>query len=417
MNFYTTLELRQLFLSFFANKNYSIIAGSSLVPQGDKSVLYTTAGMHPLIPYLSGELQHPAGKHLVNIQKVVRTGAIDRVGEGSYFTFFELLGNWDLGDYRKENVLRNAWEFLTDKKYLHILPSQLYITVFGGSEDMPADTYSHECWKSIGVDDGHIFSLGENWKGPYGTIGLSGPNTKIFYDTGKCKCGNECKPSCGCGKYIELWDIVFLEYKKVGESYMELPQKNVDTGMGLERIAALVQGVNSVYETDLFALLTSFIESKSNNSNAGLDDFIRSVRIIADHIRCAVFILGDEVQTTPSSNGRGYVLRKIIRRAIQKSDIIGVSEGDIIKIAVKVINVYKDIYPTLCEKEEFICNELQKEIEKYRFALKTAKDKFEQLVSGRTEIKYIELENMYKTFGLPIDYTTQILRMRGVKII
>ena len=263
----TTTELRKLFLEFFRSKGHTVIPSASLIPENDPTVLFTTAGMHPLVPYLMGAA-HPAGKRLTDVQKCVRTGDIDSVGDASHLTFFEMLGNWSLGDYFKKESIAWSWELLTDEKWLGIDKDRLYFTCFEGNENAPRDTYSHDRWVEMGVDPSHIFYLGakHNWWIP-GTSGPCGPDTEIFFDTGKEKCCESCDPSCSCGKYLEIWNNVFMEYfQPVNEPLRPLEKKNVDTGMGLERTIATLQGAESVYDTDAFVNILAKISELSGKN-------------------------------------------------------------------------------------------------------------------------------------------------------
>ena len=250
----TSKELRQLYLDFFRSKGHAVIESASLIPENDPTVLFTTAGMHPLVPYLMGE-KHPEGTRLTDVQKCLRTGDIDEVGDASHCTFFEMLGNWSLGDYFKKESIAYSWEFLTSEQWLGIDPDRLYFTCFAGDADAPQDTVSHDRWVEMGVDPSHIVYLPKknNWWGPAGQTGPCGPDTEIFFDTGRPACGPDCKAGCDCGKYLEIWNNVFMEYNKVADGVFEpLRQKNVDTGMGLDRTVATLQGVESVYDTDAF---------------------------------------------------------------------------------------------------------------------------------------------------------------------
>ena len=303
-------ELRDLYLNFFKEKNHEVIPSSSIVPENDPTVLFTTAGMHPLVPYLLGET-HPNGKRLTDVQKCIRTSDIEEVGDSSHLTFFEMLGNWSLGDYFKKESICYSYEFLT--KVLKIPRDKLYFTVFEGDEVAPRDLESYEAWKSVGVEENHIFFLGKEdnfWILGSG-IGPCGPDTEIFYDTGKEKCSNDCNPSCDCGKYLEIWNNVFMEFYKDEEGNLtKLKHHNVDTGMGLERIICVLNGYESVYDSDMFTNLKIKLEEISGLK---YEDNLRSFRIIMDHIRTSTFILGDYHKITPSNVGAGYVLRRLIR--------------------------------------------------------------------------------------------------------
>ena len=253
----TSDELRQMYLDFFKSKGHAVIKSASLIPENDPTVLFTTAGMHPLVPYLLGQ-KHPAGTRLTDVQKCVRTGDIDEVGDESHCTFFEMLGNWSLGDYFKKEAITWSFEFLTDEKYLGIDKDKLYFSCFAGDDDAPRDMVAHDTWRSLGVAEDHIFFLPKenNWWGPAGITGPCGPDTEMFIDTGKPACGPDCSPACDCGKYLEIWNDVFMEYNKQADgTFAPLEQKNVDTGMGLDRTIAILQGKGSVYETDVFLSL------------------------------------------------------------------------------------------------------------------------------------------------------------------
>ena len=313
----TTSELRELYLRFFRERGHAVIASASLVPENDPTALFTMAGMHPLVPYLLGA-KHPAGNRLTDVQKCVRTGDIDEVGDESHCTFFEMLGNWSLGDYFKKEAIAWSWEFLTGSEWLGIDKDKLYFTCFAGEGELPRDEEAYESWISMGVDPSHIFYLGKehNWWGPAGQTGPCGPDTEMFIDTGKEPCGKDCFPGCHCGKYLEIWNDVFMQYNKTAEGkYEPLAQKNVDTGMGLERTVATLQGVPSVYDTDAFTGILSRIAELSGKNYKDSEETKKAFRIIADHMRTATFMLGDPRGVTPSNVEQGYILRRIIRRA------------------------------------------------------------------------------------------------------
>ncbi|MBR5250658.1 MAG: alanine--tRNA ligase, partial [Clostridia bacterium] len=311
-------NLRQAFLDFFKERNHAIIKSASLIPENDPSVLFTTAGMHPLIPYLMGQT-HPKGKRLADVQKCIRTGDIDEVGDNSHCTFFEMLGNWSLGDYFKQESITWSFDFLTNPKYLGLDKNRIAVSVFAGDQDCERDETSAQIWKDCGIDEQNIFYLPKknNWW-IAGTTGPCGPDTEIFWDTGKPKCCDECSPACDCGKYLEIWNNVFMQFNKQADgTYLPLAQKNVDTGMGLERTVCVLNGFNSVYETDVFAPAIKKIEELSNKAYGESDETTRAMRIIADHVRSAVFLIGDEMGIVPSNVDQGYVLRRLIRRAVR----------------------------------------------------------------------------------------------------
>ena len=305
--------MREKYVDFFKSKGHSFISSASLIPENDPTVLFTTAGMHPLVPYLLGE-KHPAGTRLTDYQKCVRTGDIDEVGDASHLTFFEMLGNWSLGDYFKKESIAYSYEFLTD--VLGMDPNDLAVTAFAGEDGIPKDDETAELWKSHGLRDDQIFFYGkeDNWWGPAGQTGPCGPDTEIFYDDGRPKCGPSCGPSCHCGKYTEIWNNVFMQYFKDAEGkFTPLKQKNVDTGMGLERILRILNGKETVYDTPLFQGIIADIEDISGKKYGEDPEDTRAFRIIADHMRAATFILGDGV--VQAKIGQGYILRRLIRRS------------------------------------------------------------------------------------------------------
>ena len=413
-------ELRNKFLSFFKEKGHAIIPSASVIPENDPTVLFTTAGMHPLVPYLLGA-KHPEGTRLTNVQKCIRTGDIEEVGDTTHCTFFEMLGNWSLGDYFKEEAIAWSWEFLTSEKWLNLPKEKLYFTVFEGDEDAPRDMESYNHWRSHGVEEDHIFFLPKehNWWGPAGTTGPCGPDTEMFMDTGKEKCSPDCNPSCSCGKYVEIWNDVFMEYNKTSDGkYEPLSQKNVDTGMGLERTIAVLQGVDSVYDTDLYQGIMTKIGELADKKYEEDEDTIRAYRIVADHIRTATLILGDEKGVTPSNVDQGYVLRRLIRRAIRFGLQIGIPEGNTPEIAQVVIDEY--MYPELNKKAEFIKRELALEEERFQRTIKQGLREFDKLISRLgSEAKVIDGPNafrLYDTFGFPIEFTQELALENGYEI-
>jgi alanyl-tRNA synthetase len=401
-----SLELKRLFMDFFKIKGHSIIPNSSLVPEGDPTVLFTSAGMHPLVPFLLGQ-SHPLGKRLVNVQRCLRTDDIDEVGDMSHLTFFEMLGNWSLGDYFKEKAIKWSFEFLTDNKWLNLQKERIYVTVFAGDKDAPRDEESVRIWKKLGLPKERIFYLTkkDNWWGPAGTTGPCGPDTEIFYDTEKEECSKECKPGCSCGKYYEIWNNVFMEYNKtVDGRYELLRQKNVDTGMGVERTIAAIQGKKSIFEIETFQPIVEKI-----SEIAGIDDLDeRSVRIITDHIRAATFILGDENSIVPSNLDQGYILRRLIRRSIRHGRMISIESGFLSALAEIVINLYGEEYPELEQKRDFIIKELKKEELKFSKTLVKGLRKFEQLVKGKERLDGKEAFLLFQSFGFPWEMTREL---------
>jgi len=416
----TSEKLRQLFLDFFAGKGHAIIPSASLIPENDPTVLFTTAGMHPLVPYLLGA-KHPEGARLANAQKCVRTGDIDEVGDSSHCTFFEMLGNWSLGDYFKKEAIEYSYEFLTSDKWLGIDKNRLYFSCFAGDSDAPRDTESADIWKSLGVDESHIFFFDKkhNWWGPAGQSGPCGPDTEMFVDTGAPKCGENCDPSCPCGKYLEIWNDVFMQYNKTADGGFEpLEQKNVDTGMGLDRTVAILQGKSTVYETDLFAPLLEKISELSGKDYGGDNETARAFRIIADHVRCAAFILGDEKAVTPSNVDQGYVLRRLIRRAVRYSLRLGIERMSLGKIALTVIDIYKDAYPELSRNRQRIINELNLEEERFSRTITQGLKEFEKLQSRLESgvISGTDAFHLYDTFGFPLEFTLELALENGLEV-
>ena len=413
-------ELRQLYLDFFRSKGHAVIPSASLIPENDPTVLFTTAGMHPLVPYLMGQ-KHPAGTRLTDVQKCVRTGDIDEVGDTSHCTFFEMLGNWSLGDYFKKESIAWSWEFLTDEKWLGIPKEKLSFTCFEGDADAPRDTVSHDRWVEMGADPSHIVYLPKkhNWWGPAGLTGPCGPDTEIFYDTGRPACGPDCKAGCDCGKYLEIWNNVFMEYNKVGEGKFEpLAQKNVDTGMGLDRTIATLQGVESVFDTDAFSGIIELIGKLSHHSYKESDATVKAFRIIADHIRCATFILGDQRGVTPSNVDQGYILRRLIRRSIRYAMQLGIPRYGLVEVASAVIDQYGDVYPELEENREKVLSELKREENRFADTLKKGIKEFNKTAANAQDGKIdgISAFHLYDTYGFPIELTMELAQEKGITV-
>lgn len=406
-------KLKELYLEFFKQKKHAIIPNASLIPEEDPTVLFTTAGMHPIVRYLLGQ-SHPLGKRLANVQKCFRTDDIDSVGDDSHLTFFEMLGNWSLGDYWKEDAIKWSWEFLTDKKWLGISKDKLYISVFAGDKDAPRDEESAKIWLSLGVPKERIFYFPkkDNWWGPAGATGPCGPDTEMFYDTGKELCDKDCKPGCSCGKYFEIWNDVFMQYNKTADGKYELlKQKNVDTGMGTERTIVALQNKKSVYEIETFKPIVdkikeiAKIESPDENQE-------KSIRIITDHIRASTFILSEEI--VPSNVDRGYVLRRLIRRAVRYGKLIGIEKEFLSDLVETVIDIYKNSYPQMEKKKKFILTELKKEETKFRNTLEKGLKKFEGLAR---QVKRIDGKNaflLFQSFGFPIEMTKELAKEMNV---
>lgn len=420
MNKLDSNQLRELWLKFFQDRGHSVISSASLIPENDPTVLFTTAGMHPLVPYLLGE-KHPSGTRLTDVQKCVRTGDIDEVGDATHCTFFEMLGNWSLGDYFKREAITWSYEFLTSPKYLGIDPATLAVSVFAGDSDCPADTEAAAIWEECGLPKERIFFLPKknNWWGPAGQTGPCGPDTEMFIDTGKEKCCDECSPACDCGKYIEIWNDVFMQYHKNADgSFSPLKQKNVDTGMGLERTICILNGVKSVYETDLFRDALALIAEYSGKNYADSPETTRAFRIIADHVRTATFIIGDPRGVTPSNVDQGYVLRRLIRRAVRFGRQIGLRRGSLSIIADKYISNYAHVYPELVENHDKVIDEINKEEERFIKTVTMGIKEFDKmaetlqgdLIDGKTAFR------LYDTFGFPIEMTEEMAREKGLKV-
>ena len=415
----TSQSLRQLFLKFFEEKGHKIIPSASLVPENDPSVLFTTAGMHPLVPYLLGE-KHPAGSRLTDVQKCVRTGDIDEVGDASHCTFFEMLGNWSLGDYFKEEMIAYSFEFLTSEKYLGIPVEKLAVSVFEGDNDAPRDELSAECWQKAGIPKDRIFYLPKknNWW-IAGNTGPCGPDTEMFIDRGTPKCSENCSPACDCGKYLEIWNDVFMEYERHQDgSYTKLKQKNVDTGMGLERTLSILNGVPTVYDTDVFEGAKLEIERLTGKKYGESEEVTKAFRIILDHVRTATFMLGDQKGVKPSNVDQGYVLRRLIRRAVRYGRQIGLESGSLALIAVKYIEKYSGVYSELLENKQVIIDELKKEEEKFSKTLVDGLKEFNKVITflkgdifpGKTAFR------LFDTYGFPIEITTELALEKGFTV-
>ena len=426
----TADELRDTYLKFFESKGHKIIPGASVIPENDPTVLFTTAGMHPLVPYLMGAMEHPAGTRLTDVQKCVRTGDIDEVGDAAHLTFFEMLGNWSLNDYFKKEAISWSFEFLT--QHLGFRPEQLNVTVFRGEGKegdegyIPADEEAVAIWKSLGIPDERIFRLPreDNWWGPAGTTGPCGPDTEMFIDTGKEKCGPDCRPGCHCGKYIEIWNDVFMQYNKNEEGkFVPLGRHNVDTGMGVERTICMMSGAPTVYDTEIFAPIMAKIDELSNVPE-GMEaaDVLKARRVIADHMRTATFILCDpKGGVKPGNVGANYVLRRLIRRAVRFARQLGIAEGFTVKMAEVICEKYKHVYPELAENLAQCRADLEQEEKRFNATLDKGEAMYnkvaEQLkahgqnqISGKTAFK------LYDTFGFPIELTLEMAAKDGLTV-
>ncbi len=381
MNIQSANELRSLFLRFFEEKGHARIPSASVIPENDPTVLFTTAGMHPLVPYLMGE-KHPMGTRLTDVQKCIRTGDIDDVGDPSHLTFFEMLGNWSLGDYFKKEMIPWSWEFLTSPDWLGLDPDKLAFTVFEGDADAPRDEEAANLWRAQGVKDDHLFYLPKkhNWWGPAGITGPCGPDTEMFIIRDQPPCGPDCSPACSCGRYLEIWNDVFMQYEKQKDgTFIPLKQKNVDTGMGLERTYCVLMGANTVYETEIFSGIIGKIEALSGRKYGEDEETTKSIRIISDHMRTATFIIGDDRGVTPSNVDQGYVLRRLIRRAVRHGMKLGMPAGFTCEIAKVIIDQYKAVYPELERNGAHILEQLKLEEDRFQRTLKKGQAEFEKV--------------------------------------
>lgn len=412
----TTHELKRLWLEFWTSKGYKTIPSASVVPENDATVLFTTAGMHPLVPYLLGE-KHPMGDKLCDYQACIRTNDIDDVGDPSHCTFFEMLGNWTLGECNKREMIKNSFAFLTEK--LGIPKDRLAVSVFAGDENAPRDTEAHDAWVEAGLEDAQVFYLPKenNWWALGGGTGPCGPDTEMFFDTGKPKCCDTCSPACDCGKYLEIWNDVFMQYyvKEAGQSVEKLARPNIDTGMGLERTVCVLNGVESVYDTGIFKDVIDYL-SKFANAPYVEENIKKSYRVICDHIRASVFILSSGI--TPAPVGQGYVLRRLIRRSVNHARKIAIEKQQILEVAKIYVNEYQEYYPEIKEKQDLILKELDEEIEKFSKTIQLGQKEFEKVafyskdktINGKTAFR------LYDTFGFPLELTIEMAKEIGYNV-
>ena len=397
------IEIRNKYLDFFKKHGHAVIPSASLIPENDPSVLFTTAGMQPLVPYLLGE-KHPEGTRLTDYQKCVRTNDIDEVGDNRHLTYFEMLGNWSLGDYFKEESIKMSFEFLT--KELQIPVEKLSVTCFAGDEDCPRDDVSANVWKEAGILDGHIYFYGkdDNWW-IAGEEGPCGPDTEMFYDTGKPACGPDCQPSCDCGKYVEIWNNVFMEYYKDKNGYSKLKQRNVDTGLGLERMTMLLQGKETPFDTELFLPVMEKIQELQKV------DHIESRRIIAEHLRSSMMIIADGGR--PSNIDRGYVLRRLIRRMIRHMNKLQIDLSELSNLIDINVENLKEMYPELEQNRETIKNVINEEKDKFVKTLTHGEREFDKEMQkakqqGKTQIDANVVFKLYDTYGFPPEVTKEL---------
>ena len=417
----TSGELRSMWLNFFKSKGHAVIPSASVIPENDPTVLFTTAGMHPLVPYLLGS-KHPAGTRLTDVQKCIRTGDIDEVGDASHLTFFEMLGNWSLGDYFKKEMIAWSWEFLTSPEYLGLDKDKLAFTVFEGEGDIPRDEEAANYWMENGVKKENIYFLPRehNWWGPAGQTGPCGPDTEMFIIKDQPPCGPNCSPACSCGRFLEIWNDVFMQYNKTADGqYVPMAKKNVDTGMGLERTVCTLNGCKTVYETDAFTGIIAKISELSGKHYDDDEATTRAVRIVADHLRTSTFIMGDPRGVSPSNVDQGYVLRRLIRRAVRFGMELGMQEGFTAEIGKVVIEQYAEVYPELKQNEAFVLEQFKLEETRFARTLRQGEREFEKAVSRMGESKVIDgmvAFNLYATYGFPIEMTRELAREHGLTV-
>lgn len=405
------IEIRRKYLEFFKKNGHQIIPSSPVIPENDPSVLFTTAGMQPLVPYLLGE-KHPEGTRIVDYQKCIRTVDIDEVGDNRHLTFFEMLGNWSLGDYFKNESIHMSYDFLT--RELGIPAEKISVTCFKGDEDAPRDEESARIWKEVGIPEERIYYFGkdDNWW-IAGSEGPCGPDTEMFYDTGKEPCSEHCDPSCGCGKYIEIWNNVFMEYYKSSDGkYTKLKKQNVDTGLGLERMAMILQGKETPFETELFAPIMEKI-----NEKAKIDD-INSRRIVVEHLRSSMIIIADGGK--PSNVDSGYVLRRLIRRMTRHLNKLEVDLNELQKLIELYIDLLKDLYPEMQQNRETIIKTIIEEKDKFIKTLKHGEKEFNKVIekaqkNNKNVIDGYTIFNLYETYGFPPEITVELASEQGFK--
>lgn len=405
------IDIRNKYLKFFENHGHKVIPSSPLIPENDPSVLFTTAGMQPLVPYLLGE-KHPEGKRLTDYQKCLRTNDIDEVGDNRHLTYFEMLGNWSLGDYFKEESIQMSYEFLT--KELGIPSEKISVTCFAGDEDCPRDELTASCWEKAGIPKERIYfyEKDDNWW-IAGEEGPCGPDTEMFYDTGKPKCSEDCQPSCDCGKYVEIWNNVFMEYYKKDGKYTKLEQRNVDTGLGLERMAMLLQGKQTPFDTEIFSPVMEKLQSLAKN------DDIASRRIVAEHLRASMMIICDGGR--PSNLDRGYILRRLIRRMTRHLNKLQIDLNELPNLIDLNIDTLHEMYPELESHRQEIKEVIVAEKDKFMKTLNNGEREFNKVINrlknqGINKIDGKTIFNLYETYGFPPEVTKDLATENGFEV-
>lgn len=408
-------QLRETYLQFFEEFGHKRIPSAPLLPENDPTVLFTTAGMHPLVPFLLGE-PHPQGRRLVDFQKCIRTNDIEEVGDSSHLTFFEMLGNWSLGDYFKQESLTWSYEFLT--RVLKLDPSRLAVTVFAGDADAPRDEESASIWRGLGIPVERIFFLpkSDNWWGPAGATGPCGPDSEIFFDTGKPDHPG-CQPGCKCGKWLEIWNNVFMEYNKTADGkYTRLKQRNVDTGMGVERTVAVMNGLDDIFQIETILPLIQAIEALSGKHYA---ENPPPFRVIADHLRAATFAIADGAN--PSNVEAGYVVRRMVRRAVRYGRELGIGENFCARLSGSVVDTFADIYPELEQNRQRIAAALDQEETKFKRTLERGLHQYTKLAErlrqrGETLISGAQAFDLFETYGFPLPLTVELAKEDGFSV-
>jgi alanyl-tRNA synthetase len=425
----TSIQLRQKYLEFFQSKGHKIISSASLIPENDPTVLFTMAGMHPLVPFLLGEA-HPAGKRLVNVQKCIRTGDINEVGDQSHVTFLEMLGNWSLGDYFKEEVVKWSWEFLTSSDWLGLDKKKLAVTVFGGDKrylDLGIDEEVVNLWQEVGVPyeriarmPGGVVEREDNWWGPAGLTGPCGPSTEMFYWVGEGLPPENSNPGNDRANWLEIWNDVFMQYAKtIDNKFIPLEQKNIDTGMGLERVLKVVNGYNDVYQIDTLWPLIQKIEEISGREYIENHQVSVAMRIIVDHIRATTMIIGDNKGVAPSNVDQGYIVRRLIRRAVRQGHVLGTKENFCSQIAEKVIEIFKDVYNEVEKNKDFVLTEIAKEESKFRNTLEKGIKIMRHITCNMKQGETISVDNvfdLYQSYGFPIEMIAELAQENNLEV-